>query len=197
MIVNPAWVCAFAQALGQQAKTDRITDLIDRAGGLKPEAYLSAARFMRQGERVSVDLNKVLDDPALVGNLLLQDGDVLTIPRRPEVVRIQGEVLNPATVAFDPSKSLRDYIDEAGGFTGKALRRKTYAVAANGKIRRTRLWAWAPVFPEPERGMDIVVPAKQAKDQPRLSASERITLLTVVVSASALLVTALRAVTAL
>lgn len=180
-----------------RAKSDRISDLIARAGGLSSEAYPSAARFMRQGERVSVDLNTILDDPALAGNLLLQDGDVLTIPRRPELIRIQGEVLNPATVAFEPSKSLRDYIDEAGGFTSKAMKRKIYAVAASGKIRRTRSWCWVPAFPRPERGMDIVVPAKRSKDQPRLSASERITVLTVIVSASALLVTALRAVTAL
>ena len=172
--------------------TDRITDLITRAGGLKSEAYLPAARFTRKGEIISLDMRKILDNPADAGNLLLEDGDALMIPRRVELVRIRGEVLNPATVEYDPTKSFRDYIGEAGNFTKKALRRKTYAIAANGKIKPTNSFLGIHRFPKPERGMEIVVPSSPPKDPARTSTTERAALLTVVGSGLAVILTALR-----
>ena len=175
-----------------RAKNDRITDLIARAGGIKTEAYLPAARFTRRGEVISLNLTEVLDNPALMENLLLEDGDTLTIPRRPDIVRIQGEVLNPATVAFDPANSFRDYIGEAGGFTDKALKQKIYAVSPGGKIRPTRSILGILSYPKPERGMQIVVPAEPQREQSRTSPTERAALLTVIASGAAVILTALR-----
>lgn len=175
-----------------RTSTDRITDLIKRAGGLKPDAYLPAARFMRKGEVVSLDLQKILNDPDIAGNLLLEDGDVLSLPRRPDIVRIRGEVLNPATVEFDPAKSFRSYVDEAGGFTHKALKRKTYVVAANRKIKPTRSFLGIRSYPKPERGAEIVVPVIPAKEPNRTSSTERAAWLTVIASGVAVILTALR-----
>ncbi|NDU99262.1 sugar transporter [Spirosoma terrae] len=172
--------------------TDRITDLITRSGGLKADAYLPAARFKRKTEAISVDMQKVLLNPADLGNLLLQDGDTLTIPRRVDLVRIRGEVLNPATVEYNPTKSFRAYLDEAGGFTNKALRRKTYAIAANGKIRPAKSWLGFVRYPRPERDMDIIVPATPSREQPKLSATERAALFSVIASGAAVVLAVLR-----
>ncbi|MBD2751383.1 SLBB domain-containing protein [Spirosoma sp. BT704] len=179
-------------AYAVRTSTDRITDLINRAGGLKPEAYLLAARFMRKGEAVSLDLQKILSNPDVAGNLLLEDGDVLTLPRRPDIVRIRGEVLNPATVEFDPAKSFRDYVDEAGGFTNKALKRKVYVMSANGKIKPTHSFLGIRSYPKPERGAEIVVPVIPAKEPNRASSTERAAWLTVIASGVAVILTALR-----
>lgn len=172
--------------------TDRITDLITRSGGLKADAYLPAARFKRKTEAISVDMQKVLMNPADLGNLLLQDGDTLTIPRRVDLVRIRGEVLNPATVEYNPTKSFRAYIDEAGGFTNKAFRRKTYAIAANGKIHPAKSWLGFVRYPRPERDMDIVVPATPSREQHKLSATERAALFSVIASGAAVVLAVLR-----
>ena len=175
-----------------RTSTDRITDLVSRAGGLKPDAYLPAARFVRRGEVVSLDLRQILDQPNVAGNLLLEDGDVLTLPRRPDIIRIRGEVLNPATVEFDPAKSFRNYVDEAGGFTNKALKRKTYVVEANGKIRPTHSFLGIRSYPKLERGAEIVVPVIPPKEPNKISSTERAAWLTVIASGVAVLLTALR-----
>lgn len=175
-----------------RSATDRITDLIARAGGLKPDAYVPAARFSRHGDVLSLDMQKILSDPTDRGNLVLEGQDTLLIPRRVELVRIRGEVLNPAIVAFNPAYSLRDYVRQAGNFTRKALRRKIYVIAANGKISSTQSFLGIHRFPKPERGMEIVVPTEPLKGQTKLSTTERATLLTVLASASAVLLTALR-----
>lgn len=53
-------------------------------------------------------------------NMLLENGDVIRIPRKDGLVLVSGEVLFPNAVAFDGSLSLKDYIDRAGGFTQTA-----------------------------------------------------------------------------
>jgi protein involved in polysaccharide export with SLBB domain len=173
-------------------KNDRITDLINRAGGLRPEAFLQASRFSRKGELISLDLRRIMQYPASGGNLLLEDGDVLTIPRQVELVRIRGEVLNPATVEFRPGKSARRYIDEAGGFTKKALKRKTYLVAANGKIQPTHSFLGIRSYPRPDRGAEIIVPMELPKEPNRSSPAERVALLSVMASGAAVLLSAIR-----
>jgi protein involved in polysaccharide export with SLBB domain len=173
-------------------KNDRITDLIGRAGGLRPEAFLQAARFSRKGEPISLDLRRVMHYPDSGGNLLLEDGDVLTIPRKIELIRIRGEVLNPATVEFRPGKSTRRYIDEAGGFTRKALKGKTYLVGANGKIQPAHCFLGIRSYPRPDRGTEIVVPTELTKEPNRSSPAERVALLSVMASGAAVLLSAIR-----
>ena len=53
-------------------------------------------------------------------NMLLENGDVIRIPRKDGLVLVSGEVLFPNAVAYDGSLSLKDYIDRAGGFTQTA-----------------------------------------------------------------------------
>ncbi|MBC8152063.1 MAG: SLBB domain-containing protein, partial [Bacteroidetes bacterium] len=64
------------------SRTERITDLINRAGGLKTQAYLPGAQFRRLGQLVATDLRTILENPAVENNLLLRDGDSLVIPKR-------------------------------------------------------------------------------------------------------------------
>lgn len=52
--------------------------------------------------------------------LLLENGDILRIPTRDGLVLVNGEVLFPNTIAFDPKLTLEDYINLSGGYTQKA-----------------------------------------------------------------------------
>ncbi|MGA0560254.1 SLBB domain-containing protein [Larkinella sp. VNQ87] len=173
-------------------KSERIADLITRAGGLQPEAFLQAARFVRKGEIISVDIHEILQKPSDTGNLLLLAGDSITIPRKVELVRIGGEVLNPSTVDYNSAKSFRSYVDEAGGFTSKAQRRKSYVVYANGKIRRTKQFLLFRSYPKPEPGMEVVVPTKPRREDSKLSPPERVAVMTGISSLAAVVLTLIR-----
>ncbi|MCY7352076.1 MAG: SLBB domain-containing protein [Cytophagaceae bacterium] len=156
-------------------KSERIADLIQRAGGLRPEAFLRAARFIRRGELVALDLREILDRPDSEANLLLRDGDSLEIPKKTELVRIQGAVLNPATVNFQRNFELRNYISRSGGFTERAIRRKVFVTYANGEVDRTRNVLFIKQFPRMEPGATISVPTRPVRDQNgRLSPGERV-----------------------
>ena len=156
-------------------KSERIADLIQRAGGLRPEAFLRAARFSRRGELVALDLREILARPGSEANLLLRDGDSLEIPKKTELVRIQGAVLNPATVNYQRAFGLRDYISRSGGFTERAIRRKVFVTYANGEVNRTRSLLFAKQYPRMEPGATVSVPTRPVRDQNgRLSPTERL-----------------------
>jgi protein involved in polysaccharide export with SLBB domain len=80
---------------------------------------------------VSLDPLTLKKDPIL--NFSLQNGDSLYIPKRPSFVSIVGEVLNSATVGFDPNLSVKEYIDLAGGLNDTADRDKIFVILPNGK----------------------------------------------------------------
>lgn len=155
-----------------QSRSERISDLIRRSGGLRPEAFLRGAEFIRKTERIATDIAAVLDDPGIEGNLLLEDGDTLLIPKRQEIVRIQGAVLNPSAVNFVRGFKFGDYITQAGGFTENARRKKAYVTYANGRKDRTKGWIFRR-RPRIEPGSTITVPFEPLEDR-RLTPTERL-----------------------
>ncbi|SFD55883.1 protein involved in polysaccharide export, contains SLBB domain of the beta-grasp fold [Spirosoma endophyticum] len=171
---------------------ERIADLIKRAGGLKPQAYLAAAQFKRDGLNVGTDISKVIENPNTDDNLLLSPNDTLFIPRRPEVVSIQGAVLNPALVSYKASYSFDDYVSDAGGFTENAVEKKTYVIYPNGHKKRTHKFLFFKTWPEIEPGSTVIVPFKPFDVRSRLSTGERISILSLLATLAFALTNVLR-----
>jgi protein involved in polysaccharide export with SLBB domain len=64
----------------------------------------------------------------------LLDGDRVIVPRRALTVMVQGEVKAPGHVPFEPGRRLGDYLDAAGGFTGRANKgRLRVTLASTGR----------------------------------------------------------------
>lgn len=53
-------------------------------------------------------------------NVLLEDGDVIVVPTRTNVVRVVGEVMISQAVMFRPDLRVDDYVRMAGGYTDRA-----------------------------------------------------------------------------
>lgn len=170
-------------------KTDRLSDLIDRAGGLRQEAYIAGAKLYRNDKLVFVDFNKALKNKNTASNLILESGDRIEIPKERQTVGIGGQVLNPTRVAYQPDFSFNDYIAQAGGFTDSAFVKKTYVQYANGSTDRTRSFFGIKVYPKIQQGMNIYVPTR---NRVRMSPAERIAIGTGFVSLSAVLLTLIR-----
>lgn len=82
--------------------------------------------------------------------LLLENGDVIRIPRKDGLVLVSGEVLFPNAVAFEPSMQLKDYIDRAGGYTQVADNARVVIAHRDGafeQIQVDRVLANASVKP--------------------------------------------------
>ena len=164
-------------------RQERIADLIRRAGGLKPGAYLPGAQYRRRGRLIAGDLRRILEVPASEENLLLERGDSLFVPRRSEVVAVEGAVLNPSAVSFKTGYRFDDYVSEAGGFTDNARQGKAYVVYPNGRKDRTRSFLFFKLRPRVEPGSAVIVPFKPL-DTNRLSTAERLGILSLLTTVS-------------
>lgn len=170
-------------------RTERLSDLIARAGGDRPEAYLKGAKFIRNGHQVAVDLEEVFLNKDAVMNLYLENGDKLIVPKEAQTINISGEVLNQTSVAYQPNFKFRDYISQAGGFSDSAFVRKTYVRYPNGLTSRTKSFLFFRDYPRVEKGMIIIVPVKRRE---KLSKAEIISISSGMISISAVLLTLFR-----
>jgi protein involved in polysaccharide export with SLBB domain len=111
-------------------------------------------------ESIGINMKRILENPGSSEDILIQEGDLLRIPKRLETVRIQGELLLPNTVKYRAGQSFQDYISQAGGFTSRSLRRKAFVVYANGSVDRTRKFGFFNIYPRVEPGSEIIIPRK-------------------------------------
>ena len=107
------------------AQGDRVRDVVTRVGG--PAAYADlrlavvdrgAASGPRQ--RIPIDLQRLYVDKDETQNVLLENGDVFTLPPAEDKVFILGEVRTPGPVDFRPELTPREYLALAGGPTVRA-----------------------------------------------------------------------------
>lgn len=111
-------------------------------------------------EAIDINLTKILARPGSSEDILLQEGDVLRIPKLLETVRVQGEVLLPKTVKYRTGQTFQDYISDSGGFTSRSQRRRSFVVYANGSVDRTRKFMFFNIYPRVDPGSEVVVPRR-------------------------------------
>jgi protein involved in polysaccharide export with SLBB domain len=120
----------------------------------------SAKLDIRETEYVGIELEKILANPGSKYDIILQEGDIISIPKQLQTVRMRGEVLYPTTARYDISRGFKNYISRAGGFTEKARKGRSYVIYANGDVKRTGKFLFFNVYPHIEPGAEIIVPEK-------------------------------------
>ncbi len=152
-----------------KTKSEQITDLIERAGGLTPDGYANGVVFYRRNGvgRIGIELPDVLKNPRSLDNLPLQDGDSLYIPRYNAVVNVKGAVNSPISVTYSPGKTLDYYIRAAGGPSRKADLDRAYVTQPNGKVEAHEKHFLVPDgIPAPLAGSTVYVPERDPNDKP-------------------------------
>ena len=124
-------------------------------------------RAFKTQESIGIQLEEILKDPGSKYDLILKEGDVISIPRELQTVRVRGEVLYPSTVRYDNTLSFKDIISQAGGFSDRAKKGKAYVVYANGSAERTKSFLWFKDYPKMEPGAEVIIPEKE--DRQKLS----------------------------
>ncbi|MBE6223859.1 MAG: capsule biosynthesis protein [Bacteroidales bacterium] len=107
---------------------------------------------------VAIDLARAIAEPGSVADVILREGDVISVPKYNSTVKISGAVLYPNVVSFDPKKSWNYYLSNAGGVTQDGVKRKVYMVHMNGSVA-TKGDANFKVQP----GTEIIIPAKNSQ----------------------------------
>ena len=103
-----------AKIRAQEAKL--ISEFVARARQVKPQGVLVVAR------RGSIE------------DVLLQPGDVVSIPERAGTVLVSGEVLVPQALVHDKGASLASYIQRVGGYTDRADVDRFLVIRRNAEV---------------------------------------------------------------
>jgi protein involved in polysaccharide export with SLBB domain len=135
-------------------KGERLSELIDRAGGVTKTSYLGGAQLHRGGRRMLLDFEKAYLKRDIVHDVILQRGDSIHVPSVPHTVLVSGEVNNPGLLSFVEGDNVMDYVNRAGGLTDSA----NYAVLTQptGDSKRVN-FGWFRANPEVADGASVVV----------------------------------------
>ena len=100
--------------------------------------------FVKRAAQIEPDGVVVVAHKGDLKNVLLEEGDIVYIPQRSDVVQVVGEVAIPKAVVYDAKLSLRDYVAGAGGYTDRADRRHVLVMKPNGEIGQVSSLGIAP-----------------------------------------------------
>jgi protein involved in polysaccharide export with SLBB domain len=159
---------------------ERISDLIERAGGLSGEAFPEGAKMYRNGDStglVVINLNQILENENIPSNVILLSGDVINIPKSRDLVTIGGLVnLDEAysegflsgerriSVAFRGEKNAKYYIDHfAAGVSKEGSPAEIKVQFADGGVEKTKKFLFFNKYPTVKRGSLITVGPKEVK----------------------------------
>lgn len=141
--------------------------------------------LLEASDLVGIELHKILDNKDKVGDLFLLDGDIINIPKELQTVRVIGEVLNPNNIVYQKGKSLSFYINQAGGYSSEALKKKVFVQYANGSVKGSS--GKSPIVTP---GAEIIVPKRAPRE--KMNVQAWVGLGTGVASLAAIIVSLLR-----
>lgn len=172
---------------------ERLSDLVKKAGGATPKAYLHGAKLIRVANdeekkrmrdvinlmnrqfgkammdsldirvedtfSVGIDLEKAMAQPGSEYDLVLREGDVLSVPKLNNTVKVNGAVMMPNTVGYLSGENANYYLDQAGGYALNAKKSKKFVIYMNGQVARIKGRSKDKIEP----GCEIIVPSKKNK----------------------------------
>lgn len=172
---------------------ERLSDLVKKAGGATPKAYLRGAKLIRVANdeekkrmrdvinlmnrqfgkammdsldirvedtfSVGIDLEKAMAQPGSEYDLVLREGDVLSVPKLNNTVKVNGAVMMPNTVGYLSGENANYYLDQAGGYALNAKKSKKFVIYMNGQVARIKGRSKDKIEP----GCEIIVPSKKNK----------------------------------
>ena len=145
------------QIISSSVKKERITEIVKRNA-------MSEDIPFAKSESIGINLEDIIKSPGKKSDLLIEEGDIIVIPKKLETVRLRGELLYPTTVRHITARGLKYYINSAGGFDLKSKRSGTYVVYANGDVARTKKFLFFNFYPKAEPGCEVIVPKKPIKN---------------------------------
>jgi protein involved in polysaccharide export with SLBB domain len=83
---------------------------------------------------VAVDLAKAMQHPGSDDDVIMQDGDTVTVPERPTTITVMGAVVQSRGVVFREGAKLDYYLSEVGGLTVDAAKDRILVVRVGGGL---------------------------------------------------------------
>lgn len=86
--------------------------------------------------RQVIPLGKVIvSDNGKVANIQLEQGDIVHIPAKSDLIHVGGEVIMPQAIVYNPNATVEDYIAWSGGYSERANYDQIMVIHPNGMIK--------------------------------------------------------------
>jgi polysaccharide export outer membrane protein len=157
-------------------KDERISSVIQRAGGLSSFAFAEGATIKRaefDEGFLFFKLQEVMKDSNSLYNYIVKSGDIISIPKVEELIQLTGEISYPnittltqINAPFEKRKSARYYVKHYGlGFSDDADKKNVYVIESGGYVHRTKHFLFFRISPKVTKGASVVVPKKIVKQK--------------------------------
>jgi protein involved in polysaccharide export with SLBB domain len=121
---------------------------------------------------ISINLTKALADPNASENMTLEDGDIITIDRNTNLVKVSGEVYFPTIIPFEKGLSVKYYIQKSGSFTPLARKSSVMVIYGDGRASKVKHFLFFTKYPIVTSRSEIFVPQKSTTNRAKISVGE-------------------------
>ena len=130
------------------------------------QSLLAQLRSSKATGRMVVDMDKAVHaTPGSENDLILEDGDTISIPKLQQFVMVIGEVQNPTAHVWHKQLNRDDYVRLSGGTTRNADDKRIYVVHADGSVAvKSSRWFSGGMDIEP--GDTVVAPLDAGRMRP-------------------------------
>jgi protein involved in polysaccharide export with SLBB domain len=192
LIMRAGGVTSLADASAaslERVNKNYVKDTTYKSGTLSKLGFDSTdnLQVFKKVEKIGINLGAIMKAPHSSIDIILEDGDVITVPKRDAIVKVRGQVLVPSQLSYIEGVNLKFYISRAGGFTQKAIKRKTFVLSANGNAKRTKSFLFFRSYPVVNAGDEIYVPEEAVKTGKGLTTGELIGITTALASLTSIL----------
>lgn len=112
------------------------SSVTSQGAAIKAEQAKLILEFIQRAKEVEPKGQIVIDKPNSYGSVLLEEGDIINVPSKNNLVIVQGEVTLPGAFVYNKGESLKYYINLAGGYGERADTSKVLVIHNNGKAQK-------------------------------------------------------------
>lgn len=150
-------------------------------------------KYLNDIDFLSVNVEKIKDNPGGPEDLILEDGDYIEVARASNLVRVSGEVYHPGLLPFEEGANAHYYIKRSGNFTSNSRKAKAFVVYPDGRAKSVKRFLFFKSYPEVTPRSEIFIPSKDKDGKKGLSTGEWIAISSVVATLTTLAVTVINA----
>ena len=160
-------------------------DSLNNNSRLKEEIY-------RNFDLISIDLKKAIANENSPDNIMLEDGDYITVERASNLIKVSGEVYYPTVVPYEAGKSMKYYVSRSGSFTDNARKKGSMIIYPDGRAKSIGRFLFFNNYPSVMPRSEIFVPAKSKTNHYRLSTGEWVAISSIFATLGTLIITAFK-----
>jgi protein involved in polysaccharide export with SLBB domain len=109
---------------------------------IRKEESAMVMNFIDRASKVKPKGQVIINNSTDLSSVTLEDGDRIFIPKKSQVVVVEGEVSLPNAQTFVAKYSVEDYIKSCGGYSPRANKEKVLLVKKNGRVITYNASSW-------------------------------------------------------